>query len=63
MSLKGVNSSTIASAFFPIELMPSFYKFLYWVPFLHNVEVRTCDFDHPFSPFPHRFPDTRDLSL
>ncbi|WVW80760.1 hypothetical protein I302_102746 [Kwoniella bestiolae CBS 10118] len=29
----------IPSSFYPIELMPNFYRFLRWMPFVHNVEA------------------------
>ncbi|OCF78731.1 hypothetical protein I204_00675 [Kwoniella mangroviensis CBS 8886] len=29
----------ITSSFYPIELMPNFYRFLRWMPFVHNVEA------------------------
>ncbi|WWC92395.1 uncharacterized protein L201_007352 [Kwoniella dendrophila CBS 6074] len=29
----------IPSSFYPIEMMPNFYRFLRWMPFLHNVEA------------------------
>ncbi|WVQ95470.1 hypothetical protein IAU59_002567 [Kwoniella sp. CBS 9459] len=29
----------ISSSFYPIEMMPNFYRFLRWMPFLHNVEA------------------------
>ncbi|WRT70773.1 uncharacterized protein IL334_007772 [Kwoniella shivajii] len=28
----------ITSSFYPIEMMPNFYRFLRWMPFVHNVE-------------------------
>ncbi|WVR08673.1 hypothetical protein IAU60_005731 [Kwoniella sp. DSM 27419] len=29
----------ITSSFYPIEIMPTFYHFLRWMPFVHNVEA------------------------
>ncbi|WWC72650.1 uncharacterized protein I206_106614 [Kwoniella pini CBS 10737] len=29
----------ITSSFYPIEMMPNFYRFLRWMPFVHNVEA------------------------
>ncbi|WWC65254.1 uncharacterized protein I303_107871 [Kwoniella dejecticola CBS 10117] len=29
----------IPSSFYPIEMMPNFYRFLRWMPFVHNVEA------------------------
>ncbi|OCF36034.1 hypothetical protein I316_02530 [Kwoniella heveanensis BCC8398] len=36
----------ITSSFYPIEMMPNFYRFLRWMPFVHNVEVGVLQSQH-----------------